>query len=104
MTPANHREASSGPHSDYWYAAELRHVLQLVMKGTLGEELAELPPGKHAIPMAVVYRNKYAGDECIAPRDLPPENWKARAVVKGYTMGVTTSTRLHRHQPRHPFA
>ena len=85
-TPSTFRRAEASPHAKHWSWARKREVLSHFKNNTLGPLLDAPPPGYTVLPTAFIYRNKYNGDEAVMPTDLPPSDWKARLVVKGYLM------------------
>ena len=85
-TPSTFIKSRASPHAKYWALARKREVISNLRLETLGPLLKEAPPGKRPLPTSFVYKNKWTGDECLAPEDLPEKSWKARVVVKGYLM------------------
>ena len=85
-TPSTFLKSKASPHARYWALARKREVISNLRLETLGPLLREAPPGKRPLPTSFVYKNKWTGDECLTPDDLPEKSWKARVVVKGYLM------------------
>ena len=85
-TPSTFIKSRASPHAKYWALARKREVISNLRLETLGPLLKEAPPGKRPLPTSFVYKNKWTGDECLTPEDLPEKSWKARVVVKGYLM------------------
>ena len=61
-------------------------MISHIKNETFGPLIDAAPTGFGLLPINSVYRNKYAGDEEIAPEDLPLDVFKARMVILGYMM------------------